>query len=374
MANNKPWFIIISGPNGAGKTTFHDNFLEQNPFLQNALFANSDIEFKRLMDLPENQNSIQELQSEIKQQTEEIRKRLFKKFGKTMENVSGTVNERIDKRNEDNKEYWKEQYSMAIHITPDQEHILTGLNSFKDLMWRVGGGDIHARINAKQGKNNWYKLYNKLFFTLEVQQAIRIQPLQKRIEILTWNLQIDAEKAVLRKIKSSLEAGKDFILETTGGAHKILALVNEAKTIYGYNVCSFHPYVLRPELSVARVQKRVANGGHDVPKDKILMRYDRSLKNLPQILSNVDVGIVMDNSGNKPYIPIFAQVKGNIVDFAQCPEYLQPAYTQMIEKMPKKSAKDVLHLQQEMDMSKMTEERRETFGQIVISNLLGQIR
>ncbi len=374
MANNKPWLIIISGPNGAGKTTFHDRILEQNPFFQSAIFANSDIEFARLMALPENQKFVQDLQSEIKQGTEDIRKRLLKKFGKTMENVSGPVTERMEKRNEENKEYWKEQYSMAIHITPDQEPILEGLTSFKDLMWRVGGGNIHARINAKQGKNNWYKLYNKLFFTLEVQQAIRIQPLQKQIDNLSWNLQIDAEKVVAKKIKSSLESGKSFILETTGGAHRILTLVKEARQLYGYNVCSFHPYVLRPELSVARVQKRVANGGHDVPKDKILMRYDRSLKNLPQILSDVDIGIVMDNSGNKPYIPIFAQVKGNIVDFAQCPEYLQPAYSQMVEKMPKKSVKDILHLQQDIDMSKMSEEQRENFGQIVISNLLGQIR
>ena len=104
------------------------------------------------------------------------------------------------------------------------------------------------------------------------------------------------------------------------------------------------------------------------------MRYDRSLKNLPKILSDVDIGIVMDNSGKKPYIPIFAQVKGNIINFAQCPEYLQPVHSQMIEKMPQKSVKDALHLQQDIDMSKMTEEQRENFGQIVISNLLGQIR
>ena len=108
MGNNKPWLIIISGPNGAGKTTFHDRILEQNPFFKSAIFANSDIEFARLMALPENQNLVQQLQSEIKQRTEDIRKRLLKKFGKTMENVSGPVTERMEKRNDDNKEYWKE--------------------------------------------------------------------------------------------------------------------------------------------------------------------------------------------------------------------------------------------------------------------------
>lgn len=374
MTKNKPWLIIISGPNGAGKTTFHDKILEQNPFFQSAIFANSDIEFAKLMAMPENQAIVQEIKDQIKQTQEEIRKRLLEKFKKTMENVGGDVNERIGRKNDENKEYWQEQYSISVHIPQEQAYILDGVSSEKDLMYRIGGGDIHARINAKQGKNNWYKTYNKVLFTIEAQQAIKIQPLQQRLTTIEYNLQIDAGKVVLRKINASLESGKNFMYETTGSGNNILRLVRNAKHMYGYNVCSFHPYVLHPELSVARVKQRVANGGHDVPKDKILYRYDRSLQNLPKILSEVDIGIVMDNSGKKPYRPVFGKANGHIVDFGQCPEYLQDAHDTMASKLPQKSVKELLHLQQDIDMSKMTEEQRENFAQIVISNLLGQIR
>lgn len=374
MNRNKPWLIIISGPNGAGKTTFHDNILGQNPFLQNIMFANSDIEFAKLMALPENQTLVQEIQYQIKQTSENIRKRLLEKFRKTMENVSGDVNERIDKKNEVNKEYWQEQYSLSVHIPQEQAYILEGVKSEKDLMYRIGGGDIHARINAKQSKNNWYKTYNKILFTIETQQAVKIRPLQLKLRSLEYNLQIDAGKIVLRKIKSAFESRKNIMIETTGSSIHIIKTANQAKFLYGYNICSFHPYVLHPELSVARVLHRVANGGHDVPKDKILYRYTKSLQNLPKLLLNVDIGVVMDNSSKKPYMPIFTVVNGYITDFTPCPEYLQSVHEQISEKYEKKSIKDLLHLQQDIDMTKMNEDQRENFGQIVISTLLGQIR
>ena len=128
MNKNKPWLIIISGPNGAGKTTFHDNILQQNPFLQNMLFANSDIEFAKLIALPENQAIIQEIKDQIKQTQEEIRKSLLERFRKTMENVGGDVNERIDRKNDENKEYWQEQYSISVHIPQEQAYILDGVS------------------------------------------------------------------------------------------------------------------------------------------------------------------------------------------------------------------------------------------------------
>ena len=82
----------------------------------------------------------------------------------------------------------------------------------------------------------------------------------------------------------------------------------------------------------------------------------------------------MDNSGRKPYMPIFAQCNGYITDFTQCPEYLQKSRNELLnmKEWPQKSVAELLHLQQNIDMSKMTEEQREVFGQIIITNLLNQ--
>ena len=374
MSNNKPWFIIISGPNGAGKTTFHDRILEQNPFFQSALFANSDIEFKQLMSLPENQKKHQELSYDIKQAAEDIRRKLLKKFSKTISSISGNANERLDKTNkEDIDEYWKEQYSLSIHVPQEQAYIIKGISKQK-LMQFVSSSNLHERINLKTQKNNWYKAYERLINTVEIQDEVYVQPLRDQLANFETSVQRTAGENILKKMFTAFEKGENIIFETTGASHNACRFAHNARTVYHYNVFSFHPYVLHPKLSVARVQQRVANGGHNVPTDVVLQRYERSLKRLSTLLSEVDIGIVMDNSGKRPYMPIFAQTHGYIVDFAQCPEYLQPTRSEMTAKMPQKSVKELLHLQQDIDITKMTEEQRENFGQIVISNLLGQIR
>ena len=374
MSESKPWMIIVSGPNGAGKTTFFDKVLTQNPFLKNSLFINSDIEFSRLTALPENQKIVQEMKYDIKQTAKNIRKKLLNKFRKVMESVSGNIHERISKRTEENKGYWQKQFSLSVHIPQEQEYIIQGISSKKDLMRRLSSSNLHERINAKTEKNNWYETYKRFINTVEVQELLYLQPLIKQSNNYETKMQIIAGEHCLNRIYNAFEQKFNIVFETTGAGHLARRFAYKAKTLYHYNVYSFHPYLLHPELSISRVMHRVANGGHDVPKDVILQRYEKSLNNLPTVLSEVNIGIVMDNSGKKPFMPVFAQVNGYIIDFAQCPEYLEPARQQMIKKLPQKSVKELLHLNQDIDIQKMTEEQRENFGQIVITNLLGQIR
>jgi len=374
MSESNHWLIIVSGPNGAGKTTFFNKVLVQNPFLQNAVFINPDIEFARLMALPENQKIVQEMKYDIEQTAKDIRKKLLNKFRKVMESVSGDIHERIDKRTEENKGYWQKQYSLSVHVPQEQEYLINGIASKKDLMHRLSSSNPHERINAKTEKSNWYETYKRLINTVEVQELLHVQPLTERLSKFEFKTQIAAGKNTLNRAYRAFEQKNNIIFETTGAGKITCRFAQNAKNLYHYNVYSFHPYLLRPELSLARVQHRVANGGHDVPKDIVLQRYDKSLNNLPKVLSEVNIGIVMDNSGKKPFMPVFAQVNGYIIDFTQCPEYLEPARQQMIKKLPQKSVKELLHLQQDVDIQKMTEEQRENFGQIIITNLLGQIR
>lgn len=56
------------------------------------------------------------------------------------------------------------------------------------------------------------------------------------------------------------------------------------------------------ELSAARVAQRTAEGGHDVPDEKIASRYPRVLSNLTKALPVVDHAFVFDNSlADQPY-------------------------------------------------------------------------
>ncbi|WP_293334132.1 hypothetical protein [Microcoleus sp. CAWBG58] len=52
-----------------------------------------------------------------------------------------------------------------------------------------------------------------------------------------------------------------------------------------------------PELTVARVARRVASGGHSIPEDVIRRRYDRGLRNLIALyLPLCDNWIIYENS------------------------------------------------------------------------------
>ncbi len=51
-----------------------------------------------------------------------------------------------------------------------------------------------------------------------------------------------------------------------------------------------------PELNVERVRQRVALGGHDVPEDRIVGRYKRTLALLPEAIAACDRSVLYDNS------------------------------------------------------------------------------
>jgi len=54
-----------------------------------------------------------------------------------------------------------------------------------------------------------------------------------------------------------------------------------------------------PLINVSRVKNRVQRGGHDVPEDKIISRYFRSLELLSFALQYSDCAYLFDNSGRE---------------------------------------------------------------------------
>lgn len=47
-----------------------------------------------------------------------------------------------------------------------------------------------------------------------------------------------------------------------------------------------------PQINISRVAQRVKNGGHDVPKDKIISRYHKSLDNISAMLKIADIQLL----------------------------------------------------------------------------------
>lgn len=88
---------------------------------------------------------------------------------------------------------------------------------------------------------------------------------------------------------------KDFTFETVLSTERNLLLLKKAKK-NGYFVRGIYVLTADPKINVFRVSLRQALGGHGVPEDKIISRYDRALKLLPQLVAICDILHIYDNS------------------------------------------------------------------------------
>ena len=100
------------------------------------------------------------------------------------------------------------------------------------------------------------------------------------------------------KVKQYISEGKSFCYETVLSHPSKIELLQEAKK-HGYKIVSTFVYTTNPEINVERVASRAKQGGHDVPKEKIVSRYSRALE-LGKKLSEIsDCFSKFDNSKNQ---------------------------------------------------------------------------
>jgi predicted ABC-type ATPase len=81
----------------------------------------------------------------------------------------------------------------------------------------------------------------------------------------------------------------------------------------GYTVVLLYIGVGSPERSDERVAMRVSQGGHDVPPDRIISRYPRTLANVHAARQMLSVVLVYDNDElRRPYRLVARVVRGTV--------------------------------------------------------------
>ena len=106
----------------------------------------------------------------------------------------------------------------------------------------------------------------------------------------------EAGRYMLIRIKSLLESGQSFSIETTLSTRTYRHLVLDAQR-RGYRVELLFFWLRTPELALRRVAQRVREGGHHVPDDVVRRRYTRGISNLFHIFMDiVDFWALYDNS------------------------------------------------------------------------------
>jgi len=92
-----------------------------------------------------------------------------------------------------------------------------------------------------------------------------------------------------------LDKRADFSFETVLSTERNLLLLEKAKSL-GYEVQCVYVLTCNENINVARVKARHASGGHDVPEDKIRVRYHRALALIPRLLNVCNKVMIYDNS------------------------------------------------------------------------------
>lgn len=92
-----------------------------------------------------------------------------------------------------------------------------------------------------------------------------------------------------------LKEHKDFIFETVLSSDGKVDFLKRAKE-EGYFIRMFFICTETPAINAARIARRVMEGGHDVPIQKIISRYEKAIVNAIRVAHFVDRVYLYDNS------------------------------------------------------------------------------
>jgi predicted ABC-type ATPase len=122
--------------------------------------------------------------------------------------------------------------------------------------------------------------------------TLRISSVEKK-SIEEANL--EAVRRIEAWLLASVDAHQSVGDETVLSTDKDRSLVLRAKE-RGFEIRLIYVILRNPELSMKRIQMRVAKGGHDVPADRVAKRWKRSLEQFPWFLDQADWALIFDNS------------------------------------------------------------------------------
>jgi predicted ABC-type ATPase len=95
-----------------------------------------------------------------------------------------------------------------------------------------------------------------------------------------------------------LEEGKTFTFETVMSSRDKVDFMKEARN-RGYRVYLYFVATDDPEINLDRVSRRVMQGGHPVPTDKIRKRYRESIDLMTEACEVAHRAYIFDNSGSR---------------------------------------------------------------------------
>lgn len=111
---------------------------------------------------------------------------------------------------------------------------------------------------------------------------------------------LEAAQLAEKQREEHLEQMREFCFETVMSTERNLNLLQRARE-KGYFIRCYYILTADSMINVWRVKARVESGGHDVPEEKIVARYDRALAQVKDVVKVCDICHIYDNSDSKPF-------------------------------------------------------------------------
>lgn len=113
---------------------------------------------------------------------------------------------------------------------------------------------------------------------------------------------LSAGRLMIARMRSLLDQGRSFALETTCSGRMYLRLLKQAKAD-GWRVNLLFLWLASPDIALSRVARRVEEGGHAIPSEVVIRRYWAGLANMRQhYLPLADTAAIYDNGESRKLI------------------------------------------------------------------------
>lgn len=108
-----------------------------------------------------------------------------------------------------------------------------------------------------------------------------------------------AGRLLIERMRSAVRDGQSFAVESTLAGKSYIPLLRDCKAA-GWRVSLYYFWLPSPEYSIARVARRVSQGGHHIPDEVIYRRFKTGLWNMRHLyLPLADTAEIYDNSDRK---------------------------------------------------------------------------
>ncbi|TQV73558.1 dephospho-CoA kinase [Exilibacterium tricleocarpae] len=128
----------------------------------------------------------------------------------------------------------------------------------------------------------------------------------------------DAAKVAERIRRNLLYEGRSFCFETVFSHPSKIDFIAEAKAL-GYEVILVFIHLDSIALNKARISQRVAEGGHDVPDEKVEQRVPRLLNHVRSALPLCDQVRLLDNTLATNPFRVVATVRQGLIQINRPP-------------------------------------------------------